>query len=128
MAGELGIVASYLFDEPLGVLMADEDLERVAQRLVGRESAVNHCMDDHRTARGSARASRTPAGSRTTPRRLQAAGPSVALIGYVGVVSPKVLHKGAPDLSTQAAVTLLGAPAELLAGLLIHLGGDDHLR
>ena len=39
----LGTVAAHLLDEPLRVLTADEHLERVAEREVGREGIV----DDH---------------------------------------------------------------------------------
>jgi hypothetical protein len=49
----LGIVAAH-FGEPLGVLAADEDLERVNEREVGRERVVDNGVDDHGGAQGTA--------------------------------------------------------------------------
>jgi hypothetical protein len=44
---ELGIIAANLLDEALGVFAADEHLERVARREVGRERVVDDGVDDH---------------------------------------------------------------------------------
>ena len=43
----LGIVASHLLDEPLGVLSADEHLEGVTERELWREGVVDDGVDDH---------------------------------------------------------------------------------
>jgi len=47
------LVAAHLFDEPLGVLAADEDLERVAEQKVARENVVDDGVDDHRDAKST---------------------------------------------------------------------------
>ena len=44
---ERGIVAAHLLDEPLGVLAADEGLDRVTEREVRREGVVNDGVNDH---------------------------------------------------------------------------------
>jgi hypothetical protein len=48
---ELRLVASHLLDEALGVLAADVDLERVAERELRREPAVDDAVDEHPSQR-----------------------------------------------------------------------------
>ena len=48
----LGIITAHLLDEPLGVLAADENLQRVTEREVGREGVVDDGVDDHQAASG----------------------------------------------------------------------------
>ena len=43
----LGIVTAHLLDKPLGVLTADERLDCIAEREVGRKSVVDDGVDDH---------------------------------------------------------------------------------
>lgn len=43
---DLWIVAAHLLDEPLGILQADEHLERVTERKGGREGVVDDGVDD----------------------------------------------------------------------------------
>jgi hypothetical protein len=54
----LGIVMEDLLDEALGVLAPDEHLERVSEREVGRESVVDHGIDDHEPTMTRSRAAR----------------------------------------------------------------------
>jgi len=44
---ELGLVVPHLVEEPLGVLAADESLDGVTEREVGREGVVDDGVDDH---------------------------------------------------------------------------------
>ena len=82
VARELGVVAADLLDEALGVLSADVDLERVAERERRRERVVDHGVDEHgrtmtapsrrvQTARRDRRTALVtlPPGSETLPAR-----------------------------------------------------------
>jgi hypothetical protein len=48
VAGELGVIASHLVEEPLGVLAPDQHLDRVPERMVEAASFVADDVDDHR--------------------------------------------------------------------------------
>ena len=45
---ELGVVLAYLFEKPLGVLAADEHLDRVTERVIKAASLIADDVDDHR--------------------------------------------------------------------------------